>query len=219
MRQVRWGVGVLCLSVCLSAGSWAQSVAPMSFFVTSVGLGDGGNLGGLAGADAHCQKLAAAAGAGDKVWRAYLSTQDAQPVHARERIGSGPWHNAQGVLVAADVAQLHEANHINENTALTEKGQTVPSSTHDMLTGSDEQGRALVTSAGDRTCQNWTSNAQGSAMVGHHNLRSNRNGRVSSWNSAHTTYGCTRQVFWSTSGDGLFYCFAQASHTTAAAQE
>lgn len=205
--------GLLYFSAC------AQSELRMTFFVTSVGLGDGGHLGGLSGADAHCQKLAAAAGAGDKAWRAYLSTQGEQPVHARERIGNGPWHNAQGVLVAADVAQLHEANHINENTALTEKGQTVPSSTHDMLTGSDEQGRALATSAGDRTCQNWTSNAQGSAMVGHHNLRSNRNGRLSSWNSAHTTYGCTRQVFWSTSGDGLFYCFAQASHTTVAAQE
>ncbi len=206
----------LSLWVVFGLSAWAQTTPPMTFFITSVGLGDGGNLGGLAGADAHCQKLATAVGAGNKTWRAYLSTQGAQPVHARDRIGTGPWHNAKGELVAADVVQLHEANHINEALALTEQGQGVPSSTHDMLTGSDLQGRALDASEGDRTCQNWASNASGSAMVGHHNLRRNVGGGASPWNAAHTTNGCSRQAFWKTSGDGLFYCFAQVPSSAAA---
>ena len=203
-----WRAAVLCACAAVSVNVLAQANAPMSFFVTSVGLGDGGNLGGLAGADAHCQALATAAGAGDKTWRAYLSTSGEQAMHARDRIGTGPWHNAQGVQVAQDVTQLHEGNQINASTALTEKGQSVHSSTHDMLTGSDEQGRAFAASEGDRSCQNWTSNSRGSAMVGHHNLRRNMGGGVSSWNSAHTTSSCARQTFWRTSGDGLFYCFA-----------
>ena len=139
-----WRAAVLCACAAVSVNVLAQANAPMSFFVTSVGLGDGGNLGGLAGADAHCQALATAAGAGDKTWRAYLSTSGEQAMHARDRIGTGPWHNAQGVQVAQDVTQLHEGNQINASTALTEKGQSVHSSTHDMLTGSDEQGRAFA---------------------------------------------------------------------------
>jgi hypothetical protein len=193
--------------------------APMTFFITSVGLGDGANLGGLAGADAHCQKLASAVGAGDKTWKAYLSTSasDGKPaVNARDRIGAGPWHNAKGTLVARDQAHLHGdtmelalvGNLITKNNAQTEKGELVNGvgsqpNTHDILTGSTPDGRAYTDSA-DHTCKNWTSNSEGSAQVGHHD----RNGGGISWNSVHPSRGCSQANLVSTGGAGLFYCFA-----------
>lgn len=193
--------------------------APMTFFVTSVGLGDGAKLGGLAGADAHCQKLASAVGAGDKTWKAYLSASaaDGKPaVNARDRIGAGPWHNAKGTLVARDQAHLHGdtmelalvGNLITKNNAQTEKGELVNGvgsqpNTHDILTGSTPDGRAYTDSA-DHTCKNWTSNSEGSAQVGHHD----RNGGGISWNSVHPSRGCSQANLVSTGGAGLFYCFA-----------
>ena len=193
----------------------------MSFFVTSVGLGKGGDLGGLEGADQHCQKLAVAAGAGNRTWHAYLSTQgatlvDAKVVHARDRIGSGPWYNAKGVLIARNVEELHSAtNNVTKQTALDEKGQIVNGRTespnkHDMLTGSRLDGTAFPGPPfPDMTCGSWTKDAEGSAMTGHHD----RVGPIDhpwamSWNSAHPTRGCTQDALRSTGGDGLFYCFA-----------
>ena len=191
---------------------------PMSFFVTSVGMGDGAKLGGLAGADAHCQKLAAAAGAGDKTWHAYLSTQAAEgkpAVNARDRIGKGPWHNAKGAQIAKDVAVLQgdtlelarQGNLITKNNALTEKAELVNGvgdkpNTHDILTGSQPDGRAYPDSA-DHTCSNWTSDGDGIAQLGH----SDRNGGGISWNSVHPSSGCSQAKLVATGGAGLFYCF------------
>jgi hypothetical protein len=194
----------------------AQSHPEMSFFITSVGSGNGGDFGGLSGADAHCQKLAADAGAGQKTWKAYLSTSGTDTVDARNRIGKGPWHNAQGIEVAKNLEELHMAGTIHQKNALTEKGQVVPglesgrNNQHDILTGSTPQGQAFLESEGDRTCKNWTSSSSGGAMVGHHDLR-NRNGQVTPWNSAHVSRGCSRQSFWTTGGEGLLYCFALSS--------
>jgi hypothetical protein len=180
----------------------------MSFFVTSQGPGDGANLGGLEGADAQCQKLAAAVGAGGKTWRAYLSTSG---VNARDRIGSGPWHNAKGELIAGDVAELHsDANKISKQTALTEVGGTVNGrgdtpNTHDILTGSNADG----TLATDMTCGDWTSNGAGSAFVGHHDRIGLRDDAPSkSWNASHPSRGCGRDDLPKSGGNGLFYCFA-----------
>ena len=191
---------------------------PMNFFVTSVGLGDGANLGGLAGADKHCQALAAAAGAGNKTWHAYLSTQGAGAVNARDRIGTGPWFNAKGRAVAQSVADLHGdtldmariGNSLTKATALTEKGDIVGGvgdtpNAHDMLTGSQPDGKAY-TDAADHTCKNWTSNAaQGAAQVGHHDRTGGAN---TSWNSAHPSRGCSQAELNGPDGAGLFYCFA-----------
>lgn len=198
----------------------AQAPAPMTFFITSVGKGDGANLGGLGGADEHCARLAQAAGAAavaGRTWRAYLSAvgTDGKPVNARDRIGAGPWHNAKGALIANTVADLHgdivrDRNQINKTTALTEKGQTVNGvgdtpNTHDMLTGSDAEGRALAGSA-DTNCNNYTSNAAtGSAMLGHHDRNGGGN---TSWNAAHPSRGCSQANLVATGGAGLFYCFA-----------
>jgi len=188
--------------------------APMSFFVTSVGKGDGGNLGGLAGADAHCQTLAAAAGRGNVTWRAYLSAaaQGANPVvHARDRIGRGPWFNARGALIASNVDDLHEdRNNIRKPTALNEKGEEVKGSgdtpnQHDMLTGSDSAGRLVSGNAALTTCNNWTSNSTGNAVVGHHDRLG---GASASWNSVHSTRSCSQPDLVATGGAGLFYCFA-----------
>jgi len=190
---------------------------PMTFFVTSVGKGDGANLGGLEGADAHCQALAEAAGSKLKTWKAYLSTTlpggDAG-VNARDRIGKGPWRNAKGVVVASNVAQLHSAkNNINKKTALTEKGEMVKGrgdtpNEHDILTGSDPQG-LFSTAGGDTTCGNWTKNGEGSAIVGHHDLTGLKDTRhMKSWNSSHGTRGCSQDNLKSSGGAGLFYCFA-----------
>ncbi len=187
---------------------------PMSFFVTSVGKGDGANLGGLAGADAHCQALASAAGRGNVTWHAYLSQVAAGPlptVNARDRIGNGPWYNAKGALVASNVADLHEdRNNIRKPTALNEKGEEVNGvgdmpNTHDMLTGSDSTGRALPGNAALTTCNNWTSNSAGNALLGHHDRLGGPN---ASWNSVHSSRSCSQPDLVATGGAGLFYCFA-----------
>ena len=197
----------------------AQSAAT-SFFVTSNGIGNGANLGGLAGADNHCQTLAQAAGAGGKSWRAYLSTQaaDGQPaVNARDRVGKGPWQNSKGEVIAKDVAELHGANNLTKQTALSEKGDVINGAgdqpnRHDVLTGSQPDGTAF-TAGEDRTCKNWTSSTQGAAMVGHFDRRGLRDDDASkSWNSSHPSRGpeggCSQADLRSTGGDGLLYCFA-----------
>jgi hypothetical protein len=192
--------------------------ANMSFFVTSAGPGKGGDLGGLSGADAHCQQLAAAAGAGGKTWRAYLSTQGAGAVNARDRIGKGPWVNAKGTAVAKDVADLHsDNNQLTKQTALSEKGEPINGrgdtpNRHDVLTGSQADGTAFP-AGNDMTCKNWTSSAEGAAMVGHSDRIGLRDDAPSkSWNASHpsrgTGGGCTQADLRSTGGDGLLYCFA-----------
>ena len=187
---------------------------PMSFFVTSVGKGDGGNLGGLAGADAHCQSLAAAAGRGNATWRAYLSAgaQGANGVvHARDRIGNGPWFNARGALVASNVDDLHEdRNNIRKPTALNEKGEEVNGvgnqpNMHDILTGADSTGRLPAGNVAQTTCNNWTSNSAGNAIVGHHDRLGGPN---ASWNAVHSTRSCSQEDLVATGGAGLLYCFA-----------
>jgi len=215
----------LCFCVCagaaLSRASAAASAAAadtsMGFFITSAGLGKGANLGGLAGADAHCQALAAAAGAGSRTWRAYLSTQAANgtpAVNARDRIGLGPWYNAKGVRVAEGVEDLHSPdNKLSKENSLTEKGEVVKGrgdspNQHDMLTGSRADGTAFL-AGNDSTCQNWTSETTGAAMLGHHD----RHGVASnidstSWNQAHLSSGCSQSALIGTGGNGYFYCFA-----------
>jgi hypothetical protein len=192
------------------AGGGAQG---MGFFVTSANPGKGADLGGLAGADAHCQSLARAAGAGNRTWRAYLSTGGASPVNARDRIGRGPWRNAKGDVVARDVEHLHGENNLSLQTALTEKGEPVNGrrqspNTHDILTGSQADGTAFA-GAEDRTCRDWTSGGEGSAMVGHHDREGLRDDAPSrSWNASHPSRGCGMDALRSTGGAGLFYCFA-----------
>jgi hypothetical protein len=191
----------------------AKSVT--TFFVTGKGLGDGGNLGGVTGADAHCQALAKAEGSGDHTWRAYLSAgaSNGQPaVNARDRIGKGPWYNAEGILIAANLEQLHGENRtFNKETAVTERLDTVNGvgdtpNTHDILTGSRPDGTAFPDGQ-DLTCRNWTSNAAGRAQVGHHD-RLGQGETARSWNSAHASQGCSQQALQSSGGAGLFYCFA-----------
>ncbi len=180
----------------------------LSFFITSTNPGKGGDLGGIAGADAHCAALAKAAGAGNRQWRAYLSTDKE---HAKDRIGSGPWFNAKGVQVAANVADLHSDNNkLSKENSLTEKGATVNGrgdtpNTHDILTGSGPDGRLP---AGATNCNGWTSNGAGAAQVGHHD-RQGGGQSPNSWNSAHASSGCSQANLVSTGGAGLFYCFAQ----------
>lgn len=220
---------VAVLTLAVSLGSYlalAQQPAqqqpqmPMSFFVTSVGSGKGADVGGVAGADQHCQTLAAAAAAGNKTWHAYVSASAAngQPaVNARDRIGQGPWYNAKGVVVAKNLADLHgdtldlarQGNNINKQTSLTEKGDTVPGAgdtpnKHDMLTGSQTDGRAYTDGA-DHTCGNWTSSTTGTAQLGHTDRTGGGN---TSWNSVHPSRGCSQEGLVSTGGAGLFYCFA-----------
>jgi hypothetical protein len=211
--------GLLTLSGCAMLQSDADK--GMSFFITSAGPGKGGDLGGLEGADRHCQSLAAATGAGNRTWRAYLSTQgsalnDPKVVHARERIGAGPWYNAKGVRIARDVAELHSAkNNLDKQTALDELGRMVNGRTekpnkHDILTGSRPDGTAFPGARfPDMTCGNWTKSSGGAAMTGHHD----RAGPIDhpwavSWNSAHPTLGCAQEEVRPTGGDGLLYCFA-----------
>ena len=197
------GIALLSSSSALVAAQDAQP--PMTFFVTSNGPGNGGDLGGLAGADAHCQMLAEEVGAGDRTWRAYLSTQGPNAVNARDRIGSGPWHNARGVQVGADVDQIHGITHpFSMDRILTEEGDFIPNGNfspnrHDILTGSTLDGMAYPAGE-DMTCNNWTSSSTGQARVGHHDR--------AQWNSAHDSQGCTQQQLRNTGGDGLFYCFA-----------
>jgi len=210
-------VGAVTL-LSLGAGTVAHAQqADMSFFLTSAGSGKGADLGGLAGADQHCQQLAQAAGAGSKTWRAYLSTQGAGAVNARDRIGAGPWQNAKGTVVAKSVAELHGQNNVTKQTALTEKGEAVNGrgdtpNMHDVLTGSQPDGTAFPAGE-DRTCDNWSKSGQGAAMVGHHDRQGLRDDDASkSWNSSHTSRGpgggCSQDDLKSTGGAGLFYCFA-----------
>jgi len=211
------------LLALLGALPVAAQQANMSFFVTSSGPGKGADLGGLAGADAHCQELAASVGAGGKTWHAYLSTQGPGAVNAKDRIGKGPWQNAKSVMIAKDVAELHGENHIDKQTALSEKGEVINASgdtpnRHDILTGSQADGTTF-TDDKDHTCKNWTSSTQGSAQVGHHNRMGTRDDAPSkSWNSSHPSrepkdgsapgQGCSQKALQGTGGDGLFYCFA-----------
>ena len=209
----------LLLGACAST----PTTGPMGFFVTSAGSGQGGNLGGLAGADAHCQKLAAAAGAGGRTWRAYLSlppafataTAPAVPaVNARERIGPGPWYNAKGVLIARDLAELHGSNRLDKSTALDERGNPIKGrgdtpNEHDILTGSREDGTAFAPQS-DTTCKGWTSSTDGAAIVGHHDrIGPLPENWAKSWNFSHPTVGCSPEALVRTGGVGRFYCFAE----------
>jgi len=205
----------LAILLVLAAGAGAALQEPrMSFFITSAGPGSGADLGGLAGADRHCQMLADAVGAGDREWRAYLSTipTDGQPaVHARDRVGTGPWYNAKGVMVAENLEQLHGENNLTKETQLTEKGEIVNGrgdrpNMHDLLTGSNLDGTAYQ-AEGYTNCGNWTSSGDGSAMVGHHD-RTGGGANPTSWNSAHPSRGCSQENLQGTGGNGLFYCFA-----------
>jgi hypothetical protein len=206
---------ISALSVAALAGVLASHAADgsMSFFITSANPGKGADLGGLAGADAWCQKLATGAGVGSKTWRAYLSTTaGGQPaVNARDRIGKGPWKNAKGVQIAANVDELHGKNKLTKETNINEKGEIVNGAgdtpnMHDILTGSTPDGRV----AGDGTCSNWTSSGEGGAMVGHHDGKGTNPDPVAnvSWNSSHRTRGCSTEALASTGSGGLFYCFA-----------
>ena len=191
-----------------------QGGSQMTFFITSTGMGNGGNLGGLGGADKHCQTLAAAAGAGTRKWQAYLSTQGPGAVSARDRIGKGPWTNAKGVVIAKSLDDLHSgSNNLTKETQLTEKGAVVNGrgdnpNTHDIMTGSNADGTAFPAGT-DNTCSNWTSAAETSAgaRVGHHDRQGGGQDPMS-WNSAHTTPGCAQANLAKVGGAGLFYCFA-----------
>ena len=200
------------IAILCAAPATAQQ-ANMTFFVTSQGVGKGADLGGLAGADAHCASLAQAAGSTGKTWHAYLSTQGAGAVNAKDRIGKGPWKNAKGEVIAKSVADLHANPNLNKQTALTEKGATVNGrgdnpNTHDILTGSKTDGTAFAAGE-DRTCSNWTKSGEGSAMLGHHDRMGLRDDDASkSWNSSHPSKGCGDDALKSTGGAGLLYCFA-----------
>jgi hypothetical protein len=214
-----------CLSILIpvallwlsGTASGQSSAGNMSFFITSAGSGKGADLGGLAGADQLCQMRAQAVGAGGKTWQAYLSTQGAGAVNARDRIGSGPWVNAKGIVIAKDVAELHGQNNINNETALNEKGEKVNArgdtpNMHDILTGSQPDGTAFAAGE-DRTCGNWTKSGAGSAMLGHHDRQGLGTDEASrSWNSSHPSRGpdggCSQNDLKSTGGNGLLYCFA-----------
>ena len=221
-KSASFALSALAAVSLLAAGPAQAQTANTSFFLTSDGIGNGGNLGGLAGADNHCQSLAQAAGFGaPKTWRAYLSAQpaDGQPaVNARDRIGKGPWQNSKGVVVAKDVADLHGANNnLTKQTALSEKGEVMNGAgdkpnRHDVLTGSQADGTAFAAGE-DRTCRNWTSSTQGAAMVGHFDRKGLRDDEPSkSWNTSHPSRGpdggCSQADLKSTGGDGLLYCFA-----------
>ena len=214
-------VALLASAALLTAGFAAPASAQqanMTFFITSEGPGNGGDLGGLTGADAHCAKLASAAGSSGKTWRAYLSTQGANAVNAKDRIGNGPWQNAKGTVVAASVADLHSANNkLNKENSLSEKGAVINGrgdtpNRHDILTGSQADGTAFP-AGDDRTCGNWSSSTTGAAMVGHHDRQGlNTEPPALSWNSSHPSRGpgggCAQSDLRGTGGDGLFYCFA-----------
>lgn len=224
LRQI---VKIACISsaaVLLGAcaqktvtSSMMDSKNPMTFFLTSENAGKGADFGGLAGADAYCNKLATAAGAGGKNWKAYLSTTGAGSVNARDRIGKGPWQNAKGVVVATSVDDLHSANNkLSKANSLTEKGEIIsgrgdPVNLHDILTGSGEDGRvdAAAAAKGDTTCGNWTLSGAGSAIVGHHDrMGLNELPPAKSWNASHATRGCDMASLKATGGGGLMYCFA-----------
>ncbi len=219
-RVVITGTAALMALLGSTGNAPAQQQTGMSFFVTSAGPGKGADLGGLAGADRQCQQLAQAAGAGSHTWHAYLSAQaaDGQPaVNARDRIGKGPWQNAKGVVVAKDLDELHGANNLTKQSALTEKGDIVNGrgdtpNKHDALTGTMPDGKAFPP-GDDKTCHNWTGSTQGTAIVGHIDRQGLRDDDASrSWNSSHPSRGpdggCSQADLRSTGGDGLFYCFA-----------
>ena len=210
----------LAVIVALLSLNWIASSqeqkSGMTFFITSAGSGKGADLGGLAGADKQCQALAQAAGAGDRTWRAYLSTSAAEgkpAVNARERIGKGPWQNAKGVVIAKSVDELHGDPNINKETGLSEKGERINArgdkpNMHDILTGSQPDGRAFAGNE-DRTCRNWTSSDEGAAMVGHHDRMGLRDDEASrSWNSSHPSRVRSQDALRSSGGNGLVYCFA-----------
>jgi hypothetical protein len=207
---------ILTMSVVAGAigfGIASAQDSDMSFFLTSKGPGDGANLGGLAGADAHCQMLAESVGAGSKTWRAYLSTDGDTVVNARDRIGTGPWTNANGVQVAANVEDLHsDNNNLSKENSVSESGEPINGrgdtpNRHDILSGSNLDGTAFSDDE-DHTCQDWTSNAAaGSAAVGHHD-RTGGGANPTSWNNAHGSRGCGQSDLQGTGGDGLYYCFA-----------
>jgi hypothetical protein len=213
----------LCLATvaALTFAALPAQAQSASFFLTSAGPGKGADLGGIEGADKHCESLAQATGAGSKTWHAYLSTQaaDGKPaVNARDRIGKGPWQNVKGVVIAKDVADLHSANNnLTKQTALSEKGNVINGrgdtpNRHDVLTGSQADGTAFAPET-DRTCKNWTSSTQGAAMMGHSDRQGLRDDDASkSWNSSHPSRGpdggCSQADLKSTGGDGLLYCFA-----------
>jgi hypothetical protein len=217
MTVVRIGAPLAaCVMLFCGIPASAQQ-SNMSFFVTSAGPGKGADLGGLAGADRHCQQLASAVGAGARTWHAYLSTQGAGAVNARDRIGKGPWLNAKGVAIAKDVAELHGANNLTKQTALNEKGEVTKGrgdtpNQHDILTGSQADGTAFPEGQ-DRTCNNWTSGTQGAAMLGHADRTGlSEDPPQKSWNSSHPSRGpqggCSQSDLVSTGGAGLLYCFA-----------
>lgn len=223
---------IAAITLLVSSTTFAQvrgaaATQSMTFFVTSAGSGQGGNLGGLAGADARCQALASVAGAGNLTWRAYLSTQGPNAINARDRIGSGPWYNAKGTMIARNLNELHQedTNRLSVENALDEHGgpvpyvgvdnngvpfpielQITPNVEHDALTGSDANGMAFPAGE-DRTCGNWTSNDEGSAMLGHIDRRTLGPG-ISPWATAHPSAGCSQQALVNTGGTGRFYCFA-----------
>ncbi|MEA2870359.1 MAG: hypothetical protein QOH67_335 [Hyphomicrobiales bacterium] len=213
------GLALIACTVLAAGGlTYAQAQQnAMTFFITSAGPGKGADLGGLEGADRHCQTLAQAAGSSGKTWRAYLSTQGAGAVNAKDRIGRGPWQNAKGVVVAKDLAELHGTNNLNKQTALSEKGEVINGrgdtpNRHDILTGSQSDGTAF-TGADDRTCGNYTKSGAGAVMVGHHDRQGlNESAPMLSWNSSHPSRGpdggCSQADLKSTGGDGLLYCFA-----------
>ena len=206
--------GCAGMSQTSSSGMARASSSDMTFFITSAGSGKGADFGGLAGADKHCQTLAAAAGAGSHTWRAYLSTQGAGAVNARDRIGKGPWRNAKGVVVANNVAELHGTNNLGKQTSLTEKGEVVNGSgdtptRHDILTGSQRDGTAF-SGSDDMTCGNWTKSGEGSAMLGHHDRTGTNPDPVAnaSWNTSHKSAGCSDPALAKTGSAGYLYCFA-----------
>jgi len=223
-KNLLWAVGALSV---LFLGYYLldqnESVTPvtpvedtsMSFFITSTNTGKGGDLGGLVGADAYCTTLAEAVGVTGKTWKAYLSTTGEGGVNARDRIGTGPWFNSAGQLIARTLEDLHGENQLSKITALNEKGEQVsgrgePVNMHDILTGSLADGRASTTATTDTTCANWTSSTTGSAIVGHHDrVGINETAPMKSWNSSHGTRGCDMESIKGTGGAGLFYCFAQ----------
>ena len=202
----------IALSLAMTVPTVLSQDNSMSFFITSAGPGDGANLGGIDGADAHCQKLADAAGAGEKTWKAYLSVSGTNIINARDRIGSGPWYNAKGVAIAQNLEDLHSENaKTGKGGSLNEKGGEVNGrgdapNMHDIITGSTLNGMAIAGN-GDTTCSNWTNNGEGSARVGHHD-RQGGGENPNSWNSAHGSRGCGQTDLQGTGGNGLFYCFA-----------
>ena len=213
--MARSRIGVM-VSLGLGMAAAEAQQAGMTFFVTSAGSGKGADFGGLSGADKHCQSLAAAAGAGNRTWRAYLSASAASgsaAVNARDRIGNGPWQNAKGVVIARNPAELHGANNLTKQTALDEKGAVINGrgdtpNRHDILTGAQPDGTAFAGSE-DRTCGNWTKSGEGIAQVGHHDRMGLQDDEPSrSWNSSHITRGCSDEALRSTGGAGLLYCFA-----------